>query len=132
MCCVTVLPFVVAIVLLAKPFAALFFPDGYTGDAYTYAVRYATVFFPLVYVQLVGHLFHTYLRSLGRVSVVLWITLIGSATRVAGAMILIPLIGIDGTFIAQVLSWAVDGAICYVIYFRRYRTSAHLSRLLRE
>ena len=130
MCCAVLFPFVIAILLFAKPFSALFFPNGYTGEALDHAVRYAMVFFPLVYVQLIGHFFHTYLRSLGRVSVVLWITLIGSTVRVAGALTLIPWLGLDGTFIAQVLSWAVDAMICSAIYFRRYRTDKQLLRVI--
>ena len=128
--CAIVLPFVVTIVILARPLVALFFPEGYAGEALEYAVRYAIVFFPLVYVQLVGHFFHTYLRSLGRVSIVLWITLVGSITRVVGALLLVPLIGLDGAFTAQVLSWAVDAAICIWIYATRYRSSEHLLRVI--
>ena len=130
MCCAVVLPFVIAIALFAKPFTSLFFPNDYVGAAFDYAVRYATVFFPLIYVQLVGHIFHTYLRSLGQVSVVLCITLICSTVRVVGALILIPTLGLDGTFIAQVLSWAVDAVICSVIFFLRYRTDRQLLRII--
>lgn len=128
--CAIVFPFVMAIVIFAKPFAALFFPSDYTGRALEYAIRYAKIFFPFIYVQLIGHFFHTYMRSLGRVSVVLLITLLGSTVRVVGALMLIPVLGLDGTFIAQILSWAVDAVVCSVIFFYRYRTEEHLLRIV--
>ena len=130
MICAIVLPFVVAIVIFAKPFVSLFLPSGYMGETFEYAVRYATVFFPFIYVQLIGHFFHTYLRSLGRVNIVLWITLIGSTVRVAGALILIPILSLDGAFVAQILSWAVDAVICSIIFFFRYRTDEQLLRVI--
>lgn len=120
--CAVVLPFVLSIVIFAKPFISLFFPGDYTGHAFEYAVRYAIIFFPFIYVQLVGHFFHTYMRSLGRVNTVLIITLIGSIVRVVGALLLIPILGLDGAFVAQILSWAVDAVICTIIFCFRYRT----------
>lgn len=128
--CVIVLPFVLTIVLFAKPFTALFFPSDYAGEAFWHAVRYAQIFFPFIYVQLIGHFFHTYMRSLGRVNVVLWITLIGSAVRVVGALILVPVLELDGAFIAQILSWGIDAVVCCVIFFFRYRTQEHLLRIV--
>lgn len=127
-----VLPTVLVIALFARPVVSLFFPDGYTGDAFLYAVRYAQIFLPFVYLQVVGHIFHAYLRSLGSITTVLGITILGSITRVAATLILIPLLQLDGAYLGQICSWAIDALICVVLYFFFYRTEQHLERILRH
>lgn len=130
--CAIELPFVLTVLIFAKPIVSLFFPDQYAGEAYEYAVRYATIFFPFVYLRLIGHFLHTYMRSLGRVSVVLWLTIIGSVVYIIGALTLIPIIGFNGAFISQIISWFVDVIICGGIYFFRYRTENQLKLIIKQ
>jgi Na+-driven multidrug efflux pump len=70
---------------------------------------------------------HAYLRSLGSVNVVLWITFVGSAVRVIATIWLVALIGMDGVFIGQIISWAIDAVISLTIYFLRYRTDGQIA-----
>ena len=126
--CAMMLPFVAVSMIFAQPIASLFFPAGFTGEAYGYAVRYASVFIPFLYVQLIGHLLHTYLRSLGKVSVVLGITLFGSIVRIAATLLLVPQIRMDGVFLGQIISWAADGLLCVVLFWFLYRTEEHIRR----
>jgi Na+-driven multidrug efflux pump len=79
-------------------------------------------------VQLIDHLLHAYIRTLGRVGVVLFATLVGGATRIAATFALIPLLHLEGAFLAEVISWGVDAVICLIIYVMRYRTDEHLRR----
>ena len=122
------LPVVLGISVLAGPIVSIFFPAGYEGEAYVHAFRYARIYVPLIYVQLVDHLFHAYIRALGRVGVVLAATLVGGAVRIAATFALIPLLHLEGAFLAEVISWAVDAVICLIVYFKRYRTDEHLMR----
>ena len=122
-----ILPFVLSIGIFAKPIISLFFPAGYSGLAYQYVFRYATVYLGFLYVQMVGHVIHAYLRSLGSVNVVLWITFVGSAVRVIATIWLVALIGMDGVFIGQIISWAIDAVISLTIYFLRYRTDGQIA-----
>lgn len=126
----TLLPFVLVILGLAGPIISIFFPDEHGGAAFGYAVRYATVFLPFVYVQLVGHVFHTYMRSLGRVPTVLAITIVGSTVRLVATLLLIPLLHLDGAYVGQIISWAVDAALSFVLYVFLYRTDHQLSRIV--
>lgn len=126
-----VIPFILIIAVFARPVVSLFFPDGYTGEAFQYAVRYAQIFLPLVYLQVVGHVFHAYLRSLGCITTVLGITIFGSITRVAATLILIPLLQLDGAYLGQICSWTIDALLCVILYLFFYRTEKHLSRVLR-
>ena len=122
------LPVVLCISVLAGPIVSIFFPGGYEGEAYVHAFRYARIFVPLIYVQLVDHLLHAYIRALGRVGVVLGATLVGGAVRIAATFALIPLLHLEGAFLAEVISWAVDAVICFIVYMFRYRTDEHLLR----
>ena len=124
--CLMILPFVLSVGIFAKPIISLFFPAGYEGLAFRYVFRYATIYLGFLYVQMIGHLIHSYMRSLGSVTVVLWITLGGSFTRVVSTLWLVPLIGMDGVFIGQIISWAIDAVISLVVYFSRYRTEKHI------
>lgn len=123
-----VLPCVLVLSGFARPIVSLFFPAGYTGESYRYAVRYATVFLPFIYIQLVGHLLHSYLRSLGAIRTVLWITFLGTFTRLSATLLLIPLIGMDGVFLGQIISWTIDALASLLLFFFRYRTAAHIQR----
>ena len=122
------LPVVLGISVLAGPIVSIFFPGGYEGEAYVHAFRYARIYVPLIYVQLIDHLLHAYIRALGRVGVVLFATLVGGATRIAATFALIPLLHLEGAFLAEVISWGVDAVICLIIYVMRYRTDEHLRR----
>ena len=124
------LPIVLVIAVFAGPIVSIFFPKGYDGEAYTYAFRYARIFVPLIYVQLVDHILHAYMRALGRVGMVLGATLVGGVTRIAATFALIPLLGLEGAFLAEVISWGVDAGICLIICVLRYRTDEHLKREL--
>lgn len=124
------LPFVAVPVIFANPVVSLFFPAEHAGEAFAQALRYARLYLPFVYVQLIGHFLHTYMRSLGRVKVVLWVTLFCSTVRVVATLLLIPVMHIDGLFISQIIQWAIDAVISTVLFFLFYRTEAHLEKIL--
>lgn len=123
-----ILPFIVFFMILAQPIASIFFPDGYVGEAYQYAVRYARIYLPMVYIQLVGHVLHSYMRCLGAISTVLGITIVGSFVRVVATLLWIPLLHIEGAFIGQVVSWGADALLSIALYLRFYRSDAHILR----
>lgn len=122
------LPVVLCMSLFAGPIVSIFFPGGYTGEAYAHAFRYARIYAPLTYVQLVDHIMHAYIRALGRVGVVLGATLVGGGVRIVATLVLIPIMHLEGAFLAEVISWAVDAAICLIVFVWRYRTDEHLAR----
>ncbi len=129
---VFLLPPVAASVILSGPIVSLFFPAGYVGEAYGYAVRYAAVFIPFLYMQMIGHVMHSYMRSLGKVNAVLAITVFGSLVRVLATALLVPYISMDGVYIGQVISWSADATVSVLLYIFLYRTQAHIKRAVRE
>lgn len=126
---IVLLPFVLGFVLFAEPVAAVFFPADFVGEAYQYTVRYTTVYLPFVFVQLVGHILHSYMRSLGGVSVVLGITLFYGVVRVVSTVLLVPVLHIDGAHWGQIISWAADALVSVLIVMCFYRTQAQLEKI---
>lgn len=127
--CIMMLPFVLAIMVFAKPISSIFFPSGFVGDAYTYAVRYAMIYLPFIYVQLIGHILHAYMRSLGSMNIVLWITIFGSAVRIAATLMLVPVMHIYGAYLGQIISWAADAVLSSGIVIALYRTQDQIKRV---
>lgn len=127
---VMLLPFVVALAIFAGPVVSLFFPQGVTGEAYGYAMRYAALYLPFVYVQLVGHILHSYMRCLGAMTTVLGITIFGSAVRVIATILLVPGMHIEGAYLGQIISWAADAVISVIYCYLFYRTNSQLKAIV--
>ena len=125
-------PFVLVFVFLAKPLASIFFPSGYAGLALTYAVRFFEVYAIFLYINMIGHLMHSYMRSIGCVRTVLWVTLFGSAVKVIATLLLVPHFHMDGVYIGQVLSWTADGALSVLLYFALCHTQRHLQKIIHK
>ena len=123
-------PFVLVFVFWAEPIASIFFPSGYTGAAFDYAVRFFKVYAVFLYVNMIGHLMHSYMRSIGRVNTVLWVTLFGSVVKVVSTLMLIPRFHIDGIYMGNVLSWLADGALSVVIYFLFYHSERKIKAVI--
>ncbi len=126
---VMLLPFILAIMIFADPISSIFFPAGFVGDAYTYAVRYAMIYLPFVYVQLVGHILHAYMRSLGSMNMVLGITIFGSAIRIISTILLVRVMHIEGAYLGQIISWAADAILSTAIVICGYRTLEQIKRV---
>ena len=123
-------PFVLLFSIFAEPIASIFFPSGYKGLALEYAVRFFDSYPVFLYINMIGHLLHSYMRSIGRVNIVLYITFLGSSVRIAATLLLVPLLQMDGVYLGLVLSWVVDGAISLILYFALYHTEEKLRKVV--
>ena len=130
--CLMLLPFVALTMLLAEPLVSLFFRAGFDGAAAAYAIHYARTYMPFLYVNMAGHLLHSYMRSLGKVSVVLGITLVGSCVQITSTLSLVPSLGMDGVFLGQVISWTADALLSALFYLLLYRTIEQIRRAVRS
>jgi len=70
------------------------------------------------------------MRSIERVTTVLWITIFGSFVRVAATLLLIPLMHMDGVYLGLVLSWAADGILSVILYFSLYHKEEKLRKII--
>ena len=127
---VTLVPVLALCLVFARPVVSIFFPTGFEGDSFLYALRYVQVFLPFLLIQMVEHVFHSYLRSVGAVGHVFWISLFGALVRLVTTYLLVPVLGMDGVFLSQIFSWVADTAVTLVLYCARYRTEAHLRRAI--
>lgn len=123
-------PFVLIFVIFAEPIALIFFPQGFRGLALNYAVRFFKVYAAFLYVNMIGHLMHSYMRSIGRVTTVLFITIFGSTVSVVATLLLVPILKMDGVYLGLVLSWIADGALSLVLYFALYHSSEKLKKIV--
>ncbi len=128
---VLLLPFVLGTVIFARPFSSLFFESGYTGEAFEYAVRFSRVYMPLVYLNMLNNLAHSFFRGMGSMLELFVSTLSASATRLVLTVTLAPLFGMEGVFLAWVISWAAETVLCLVLYLTRYRTMAQIRKRIR-
>ena len=112
------LPMVLIFVIFAKPI----------GEVYEYAVRFSTFYMPFLFVLMTGHIIHAYLRSLGCVNIVFWITIWTSTVLVAATLLLIPNLGMEGVFIGKVTSWFADTGVSVILYMLFFRTVPHIKR----
>lgn len=130
--CAMLLPFVLVFCIFAEPIASLFFPTGYIGEAFDYAVRFAKVYMPFLYINMIGHLIHSYLRGLGIMNVVFGITVFGSLVRLAATLLLVPGMQMEGVYLGQLISWSADAMASVILYFCFYRTSEQIGRAIKR
>ncbi len=128
--CALLTPFVILVWIFARPITSIFFPAGYEGKAFEYALRFATTYMPFLYINMVGHLLHVYLRSLGKVNVVFGITIIGSTIQLVTSLWLIPSLQLDGAYIGQVISWSADALLSFSIFYTFFRKPSQLEKML--
>ena len=83
-----------------------------------------------IFVNIIGHLMHSYMRSIGRVITVLWVTIVGSTVRVAATLLLVPVYHMDGVYLGLVLSWIADGALSVLLYFILYHPWGKLQKVV--
>ena len=93
-----------------------------------YAVRFAVFYLPFLFVNMLGHLLHTYLRGLGAMSVVFGVSLLGSIARLAATLWLVPGMRMEGVFAAVLVGWCADTLASILIYLFFYRTDTHILR----
>ena len=123
-------PFVILFIFLAEPIALIFFPGGFSGAALDDAVRFFKIYALFLYINMLGHLLHSYMRSIGRVLPVLWSTLFGSTTMVVTTLLLVPTLKIDGVYLGLVLSWIADALLSLLFYFSCYHRKEKLQRVI--
>ena len=73
---------------------------------------------------------HSYMRSIGRVTTVFWITVFGSSVQVAATLLLVPFFKMDGVYLGLVSAWVADGTLSVILYFALYHSKEKLQKIL--
>lgn len=132
LCVGLLFPFLLVFVIFARPIVSLFFPNGYVGEAYQYALRFSTFYLPFIGINMLGHLIHAYLRGLGEMNTVFALSVLGSLVNFVAVLILVPKMGMEGVFLGLLLGWIVDTLGSVLIYLLRFRTQAHVDRAVQK
>lgn len=132
MCCCFLAPFMIVFVGFPEPMTSLFFPGEYTGEAFRYAVRFVSFYLSFAAINMLGHLIHTYLRGLGVMTVVLWLSVLNSVVQWIATLCLVPVMGTEGVFLARLLAWIADTVASVVIWLVHYRTEHHIRRTVEK
>ncbi len=126
---ITLIPGLVVCTVLGGAVVSIFFPDGFAGDSFEYALRFVQIYMPFVLlIQMVDHVLHAYLRSLGAFTPVFWVSLLGSAVRIVTIFWLTPTMHIDGVYLSQILSLSADMLATLILFLSRYRTTEHIQK----
>ena len=128
LCSALFLPFMLVFLVCGAPLVSLFFPEEYTGLAFQYAMRFVSFYLPFAFINMVGHLLHTYLRGLGVMTVVLWLSVLNSAVQWIATLLLVPFLDMEGVYLARLLAWIADTLGSVVIWILCYRTVDHIKR----
>ncbi len=125
-------PVLLACIFFARPIASIFFTDGYSGEALAYAVRFATLFLPLIVFNLVNNLMHCFFRGMGALGTLILSTAFGSAVRMLLTFLLVPAMHIDGIFLGWAAGWVAEAVLCFFIYLFRYRNEKMIQKRIEE
>ena len=125
-------PFLIIFSVFARPIALVFFPAGYQGPALEYAIRFFKIYSVTIYAFMMSHLMHSYLRSIGRVATVLWITILVSASRIISTLLLVPFFKMDGIYLGQSISWIIDALVSVIVYFALYHSKEKLELIIEK
>ncbi len=73
--------------IFAKEVCGLFFPKGYVGDGFGYALIFVRIYLPLVLLNLVNNLFHAFYRGTGTLNWLIFLTMLGAVVSLLAAFI---------------------------------------------
>lgn len=104
-------------VLLAKPVCSMFFPKGYSGESLDISLVFARYFLPFIIFNVVNNLFHSFYRGIGSSKFLITLTALGSISRTVLTFVLANIYGMNGVFVAWVLSWILEAVVALAIYF---------------
>lgn len=109
-------PFVVLSAVFAEPICRLFFGTSPDEVALAYAVDFARIFLPFVMVNLLNNLFHALCRGVAAMKLLYIATSFGAVTRILLTVWLAPLYGMNGIYLAWVISWGLEAALNVILY----------------
>lgn len=129
---VFVLPTVILCCVFAYPINAMFFPDGFSGKAFEYAVCFSRYILPFVFVNLINNLFHSFFRGIAAMNYLIIATVIGSVGRIAAGIILSRALGMTGVYIAFIVGWTAEAIFVSVIYLLKLRNSKMIQKFIEK
>lgn len=121
-------PLLILCAVFPRQISMFFFDRGVNEEALGYTVLFMRYYLPFLIFNLINNLFHAFYRGTRATGLLILVTFIGAASRIAATVIMAPRSGMNGVFGAWVISWVVEAIITLILYF----AGAWRSRVLQE
>jgi Na+-driven multidrug efflux pump len=112
-----VLPFILTCCIFYKPICSLFFKADADVLTKEYAYLFARKYLPFVVLNLACNLFHGLFRGAKATGHLFVTTFTGAFSQYVLSVLLVARNGMNGFFLAWVLSWAIEAVLCFTLYF---------------
>lgn len=109
-------PFILVCSLCSQPVCSLFLRADADALTREYSYLFTRVYLPFVYINLVNNLLHALYRGAKASGHLFFMTLLGAVALYTSALFLVPSLGMQGYFLALLVSWAVE-AVCSVTLY---------------
>jgi putative MATE family efflux protein len=116
------LPFLLVCCVFTGQVASIFFEDGYTGEAFNFAVMFGSYYLPFVVVNVINNICHNFFRGLKKMGLLIISTAVGSASKLLFTFMLVPFMQLQGVFLGWTLSWFAEAIFCIIVYLVLFRT----------
>lgn len=113
---VFLLPLLTLCALFPRQISMFFFEKGVHQQAIGYAVLFMRFYLPFLVLNVVNNMFHAFYRGIRATKLLLLVTFIGAASRVAATFVMAPTGGMQGIYGAWVLSWGIEAVITPILY----------------
>lgn len=109
-------PFIVGCTLLAKPVCGLFFKANADALTKEYSYLFVERYLPFIFFNLICNLFHALFKGVKAPVHLISGTFVATASRIGLSYLLLKK-GIEGFYLAWVLSWIIEAAFVVALYF---------------
>lgn len=110
-------PALILCAIFPEQISMLFFERHANGEAVGLVILFMRFYLPFLVLNLINNLFHAFYRGVRATGLLLLVTFVGAASRVAATILLAPQTGMNGIFSAWVISWAVEASVTLILYF---------------
>ena len=107
-------PIVILMLIFPNVVASIFLQNA-SGQTAGYIVRYIRLCFPFVVLVILNNQFHNFFRGVLVPLLATISTICYSFGRIVFSFTLSPIMGMDGIFLAFILSWATESIICFIM-----------------
>lgn len=114
-CCLV--PVLILCAIFPGQISMFFFDKGVNEEAVGHAVLFMRFYLPFLVLNLINNLFHAFYRGVRATGLLILVTFVGAASRIAATVIMAPQSGMSGVFGAWVISWAVEAVVTLILYF---------------
>ena len=114
---VLLLPVLLLCICFSDEVCRMFFPVGFNGEALDLSIIFVKLYLPFILLCMINNLFHSFFRGTASMSLLVIATTIGAGSRLLLSFILAPKMGMNGIYLAWVLSWAIELVYALTVYF---------------